>query len=147
MDTDTSGNQVPVASPPAGGANANVGMGGMGDPLWAGYQGASPDQAASADPLNNLYSSNQDFAASSGLTDTSGLMTAGLMAQQANLDEDLTANLYRGGPVVRYRRGGVVGFARGGDTDDDLLAEYGGTDTDDPMANAYWDTQRVTATH
>ena len=104
VDTDTSGNQVPVASPPAG-ANANVGMGGMGDPLWAGYQGASPDQAASADPLNSLYASGQNFAASSGLTDTSGLMAAGMMAQQANAKDDLTATYI--GVVQLYGIAGV----------------------------------------
>ena len=117
---DTSGNMVSGASQEVSAMTSSPGggfmlPGGMSDPLWAGYAGASPDQAASADPLNSLYSSGQNFSASAGLTDTSGLMAAGMMAQNAAIDdEDVTANLYRGGPVVRYRRGGVVGFARGG---------------------------------
>ena len=146
--TDTSGNIVPGASQDTGGgANANVGSlgGGTGDPLWAGYAGASPDQAASADPLNSLYASGQNFSSSAGLTDTTGLMAAGQMAQMSSMeDSDLTATMYRGGPVIRYRRGGVINrYQQGGDTDEDLLSEYGGTDTSDPMANAYWDQQRV----
>jgi hypothetical protein len=144
-ETDTSGNIVPTAAPPASAGGSNVGMvGGLGDPLWAGYAGASPDQSASADPLNSLYSSTQASSAESGLTDTSGLMAAGMTAQMASMDdEDVTATMYKGGPVIRYRMGGVINrYAQGGDTDD-MLAEYGGTDTDDPMANAYWDQMRV----
>jgi hypothetical protein len=116
--TDTSGNITPTADIPSSDAQ-NVAMlgGGSGDPLWAGYAGASPDQAASADPLASLYSSGQNFSAESGLTDTTGLMAAGAMTDMA--DSDLTATMYRGGPVVRYRRGGVIRrYQDGGDIGD-----------------------------
>jgi len=113
---DTSGNITPASDVPSPDAQ-NVAMaGGTSDPLWAGYAGASPDQAASADPLASLYSSGQNFSAESGLTDTTGLMAAGQMAELA--DDDLTATMYKGGPVIKYYRGGVIKrYQDGGDVD------------------------------
>src|SRR4029077_8024648 len=76
---------------------------------------------------------------------TSGLMAAGAMSDISSIDSsDLTAEMYKGGPVIRYRKGGVIQrYAAGGDTDEDLLSEDGGTDTDDPTASAYWDQAQV----
>ena len=121
-----SGDIVPSTLPDAsGGPSAGGGA------LWYGYNGASGNDSASASPLDNMYTASEQFASSAGLTDTSGLMSAGQMSDMT----DDTAYMWKGGPVIRYRRGGVVRYQDGGDTDSDMLSEYGGTDTSDPMVD------------